>query len=169
NNMDSWHRFREVTQNLPQSHRVFRSSAPNYMGSDDTQRLTADAVKFLQDKDINTIMSFNRLPYTDAELDSLSDAGITYRHFPVDDFTSPSLGQLRDAYTFLLDRPAGSGVLVHCGYGRGRTGTVVTGLQLQFTKGNGPDVSVWAAENGVETRGQMEVLTSLRDSLKDEQ
>ncbi|TDL21207.1 phosphatases II [Rickenella mellea] len=167
--MDSWRRFREVTQYLPPSHRVFRSSAPNYMGSDDTQRLTSDAVEFLKETDINTIMSFNRFPYSDAELATLSNAGITYRHFPVDDFTSPSLDQLRDAYEFMLDRPGGSGILIHCGYGHGRTGTVVTGLQLHFTRGESPVVSVWPAVNGVETRGQIEVLTSLRDSLKDDQ
>jgi atypical dual specificity phosphatase len=45
-------------------------------------------------------------------------------HLPVPDMTSPSLDELRTAIRFMQDR-ADQGVVVHCGAGLGRTGTVL--------------------------------------------
>ncbi|KAF8869834.1 hypothetical protein BD779DRAFT_1583351 [Infundibulicybe gibba] len=152
---------------MPEGRRVYRSSAPNYRGSDATQRLTNDAVKFLQENRISGIISFSGLPYTPAELFLLGAAGIEYRHLPIPDFEAASLDQLLAAYNFVVDQGDDGGTLFHCGYGHGRTGTGITGIQLHTTHGENPDKSTWELENHVETPAQVAVLAKLRDSFRD--
>jgi len=159
--MSEWHQFSEVTRYVCAGQRLFRSSAPNYDGTDSTQRLTQSAVDFLVNQGINGIISFNSLRYTEQELGRLNEAGITYLHLPVVDFTAPTIQQLQAAIKFYQANTQG-GTLVHCGYGHGRTGTGVTALQLFATRGENPSESSWKTDNHVEEENQVEVLRELR-------
>ncbi|KAL5513800.1 hypothetical protein ACEPAH_4201 [Sanghuangporus vaninii] len=160
-----WKRFEQVLQYVYHGRKLFRSAAPNYDDKDDeSQNLTPTAVKFLTDKGINGVISFNTYSYTISQIAMLDNVGISYRHFAVKDFTAPTEDQLKDAIEFFRSIPNGS-VLIHCGYGHGRTGTGVTAMQLFATWGDSPDESKWN-ENHVETNEQRVVLRRLRDNFK---
>ncbi|KAL5513802.1 hypothetical protein ACEPAH_4203 [Sanghuangporus vaninii] len=109
-----WQRFGEITEHVFPGRRLFRSSAPNYAGRDETQMLTPTAVAFLKEKGINCVLSFNARSYAADEIAMLDKAGIKYRHFLVPDFHPPTIEQLNDAIEFALSIPDGS-ILVHCG------------------------------------------------------
>ncbi|KAL5536241.1 hypothetical protein ACEPAF_62 [Sanghuangporus sanghuang] len=109
-----WQRFGEVTQHVFPGRRLFRSSAPNYAGRDETQMLTPTAVAFLKEKGINCVLSFNARSYAADEIAMLDKAGIKYRHFLVPDYHPPTIEQLNDAIEFALSIPD-SCILVHCG------------------------------------------------------
>lgn len=159
--VEEWHRFLEVTKDVASGHKLYRASSPNYMGGDKTQKLTGTATRILTDHNIDSVISFNQYSYTDAEKKLLSDAKIAYLHLPVIDFHAAALDQLRQAITFFKNH---NPTLIHCGYGHGRTGTGVTALHLDFTKGQQPLESVWQSENHVEKPEQMDILRTLRDS-----
>ena len=58
--------------------------------------------------------------------DRLSSLGITHLHLPVPDFTAPSPETLAQAVSAIDETlSAGRAVSVNCGWGFGRTGTVV--------------------------------------------
>ncbi len=161
-----WHRWEEVKQYVSSGHRLFRSSAPNYVesGGDGSQNLTPTAAKFLQEQGITGVISFNQNRYIDAQIQMLQGYNIVYLHLPVKDFTAPTIQQLDSAIEFY--RPdSNPSVLMHCGYGWGRTGTGITALQLFKTKGANPPESEWQKVNHVERPVQMEVLREKRDSL----
>ena len=158
-----WHHWEQVTEYVKTGHKLYRSSAPNYAGSDSTQKLTSTAVQYLTSQGIDSIISFNVYSYTDSEKALLIPAKITYLHLAVVDYTAPTLTQLETAITFF---DAHKSTLFHCGYGHGRTGTGVTALQLAATKGQNPVESLWKSENYVEKSVQLAVLKKLRDKLK---
>lgn len=160
---EEWHRFEEVREYVYYGRRLFRSSAPNYNEAegDESQKLTPTAVQFLVEKGITSVVSFNTYPYTVSQIAMLENVGIVYRHLPVKDFTAPTEDQLKDAIEFFRSNPDGS-VLMHCGYGYGRTGTGITAAQLFATWGDSPDESEWETVNHVETDEQRTVLRSLR-------
>lgn len=66
-------------------------------------------------------------PETIEERDqTVVDAGLTFLHLPVEDFTAPSLPQLAEALAFVEQGIAADGkVVVHCWAGLGRAGTVL--------------------------------------------
>ncbi len=154
---EEWHRFLQVTNYIPAPYRLYRSSAPNYVNEDSDQKLTDTAVAFLVDKKITRIISANAVKYNATELGRLQKAGISYLHLPVVDFTAPTIAQLTSAADFFR-AATNTGTLVHCGYGYGRTGTFVTGLQLSMTSGKNPPESDWMSVNHVEKPGQVDVL-----------
>ena len=164
-----WRNWEEVTEYLqPQlqtGRRLFRSSSPNYAGSDSTQNLNQAAVDILVQRGIHRVISFNKIPYTQEELARLKQAGITYRHFPVKDFTAATIEQLREAAEFYAMGPPTS-VLMHCGFGHGRTGTGVTAIQLFTTSGQNPPEDEWKSKNHVERDEQVAVLKQFRASVQ---
>ena len=161
-----WYRWEQVTKYVSSGHKLYRSSTPNYAGLDLSQNLTPTAVQFLTDKGIDSIISFNQYSYTDDERKLLADAKISYLHLPVVDFNAPTLEQLESAITF-FNGAAHKSTLVHCGYGHGRSGTGVTGLQLNATRGENPPEADWKTVNHVENPTQIAVLRTLRDKLKE--
>jgi len=158
-----WENWAQVTKYVP-GKCLYRSSAPNYSGEDCTQQLTPATVGYLTENGIDSIISFNDHPYKADEHQLLINAKINYLHLPVKDFGAPTLGQLENAITFFT-KPEHQSMLVHCGFGRGRTGTGVTALQLHATRGREPDEIEWG-RNGVETERQSAVLRQLVKSLK---
>lgn len=164
----------EVTGFLPDGQKLYRSSAPNYKklpsgDHDSSQDLTQKSVDFLTKIGIDSIISFNKYKYNrDAlvRLESAKPKKIEYLHLSVQDFSAPTLEQLKEANTFFVGKKA---TLVHCGYGHGRTGTGVTALQIDTSNGQRlePFASAWWGSRGnhVEKRRQMSVLAELRSVL----
>jgi atypical dual specificity phosphatase len=57
---------------------------------------------------------------------TLARLGLTELHLPVEDFTAPTVEQLaRGVEAIAEEVEAGGKTLVHCGYGLGRTGTML--------------------------------------------
>ncbi|KAG8213631.1 hypothetical protein J3R82DRAFT_10320 [Butyriboletus roseoflavus] len=166
-----WERFMQVTTSVPTGHDLYRASAPNYDNQDSDQNLTQAAVDFLVSQGINSIISYNAYEYTAAEKARLTNAvpPIKYLHLKLEDFKPPTLAQLEQANDFFLENTS---TLVHCGYGMGRTGTGITGLQIYTVHGASlqPLAATWTSElysnpsgNNVETREQVSILAQQRN------
>jgi protein-tyrosine phosphatase len=154
---DIWQRFKEVTEHIPSDIRhLFRSSAPYYNGQDEPQNIDENAVEFLVQHNIHRIISLNGCSYTENSIELLAARNISYLHLPVEDFTAPTLEQI-NAATAMWSKKPDANTLVHCGYGQGRTGTMVTAIQIWETGGN-LDLEKAVSENGVERDVQREVL-----------
>jgi atypical dual specificity phosphatase len=84
--------------------------------------LAAD-LDFLREKGVGALVSLTISPL---EIKELSGAQMAYLHEPIRDFTAPSIEQLERIIGFIEDhhRERGRMVLVHCGAGLGRSGTV---------------------------------------------
>jgi len=152
-----WLRWKKVTEYLLPGRTIYRASCPNYGAS---RELTQKAVDWLKQNEVNSIISFNSVPYNQAELDRLNAAGISYRHYETEDWTSPSIKDLKEAAAFHESFPTAV-TLVHCGYGHGRTGTGVSAIQLYASDGVWPLEHQWMIDNKVEAIGQVESLREL--------
>jgi len=175
-NDDVYERFKEVTENIGElkGSRLFRSSAPNYdytpgEDSDRTQFFNNAAKTFLRDNNINAIVSMNEYNYTVRQPDTfnmLEEIDCQYKHLPVIDFKSPTIKDFRDAITFMKSISDGM-ILTHCGYGEGRTGTLVSAVQLWSTGGIKPTKDqVKANYNGVEDQSQKDTLEDWRKRIQ---
>ncbi|KAG9082223.1 hypothetical protein FS749_007019, partial [Ceratobasidium sp. UAMH 11750] len=143
--------FKQVTAYVDPNRTLYRGSSPNYTSGDSSQRLDQAAIDFLQSKKITCIISFNSIQYQAGWITQLRNLGIEYHWLPVTDFTAASIDQLKQTYQIYTGRPSGSSTLIHCGAGYGRTGTGVSAVQLQRTKGEQlPDRKAWDKDNEVE-------------------
>lgn len=83
----------------------------------------AGGLALLREKGFRAIIS---LTETTLDIPLLREFEFDYRHLPVMDFQPPSLEQIVEAVNFMeAHRKEGSGVLVHCAAGQGRTGTIL--------------------------------------------
>lgn len=137
---------------------LFRSSAPYYKNEDSEQKIDQKAIDVLKSKGINQIVSLNYDELNAAEKALLTDAGIRYVFLKVEDFQAPTVEQLKQGAEAIDDE--GKVTLVYCGYGQGRTGTMITAWQiLSLTVNIKADVAI--AESTAEKPAQEEVLREL--------
>ncbi|MEN8150253.1 MAG: dual specificity protein phosphatase family protein [Planctomycetota bacterium] len=115
---------------------------------------------------IDSILSLTeRSPFPDG-----TPNGTTHLHLPIADMTAPDRGTLTRAVDFLRDRlEGGASVLVHCGAGLGRTGTVLAAYLV--SEGIAPDDAmhlVRAARPGsIETYDQEQCIREFSPEARD--
>lgn len=164
-----FHRFEQVSGHIPSTDKLYRSSAPYYVDQDSDQRLTDASISFLRSKSITHVISLNSQADNADIKKKLQDAGIAYTPRPVEDFHAPTREDLRvGAQEFRKHR---TGTLVWCGYGHGRTGTMINGLQIYAEQDKAQPARLSHADyeknhveqyhNGKST-GQFEVLDQLQ-------
>jgi atypical dual specificity phosphatase len=88
-----------------------------------TGRTLAERLASLREQGIHAILSATREML---DLAILREFEMGYCHLPVEDMTSPSQSQIREAVAFIdAELAQGHGVLIHCRAGIGRTGTLL--------------------------------------------
>lgn len=160
-----FYRFEQVKLHLLPTDRLFRSSAPHYKSRDSDQRLDPESIAFLNKQNIKHVISVN-WPADDATItmtNTLRTAGIAHTPLKVEDHHAPTPEQLKKGNTeWEKHRP---GTLVWCGFGHGRTGTMVSGLQIMAEKKK-PHPHKFTHDdyvrNHVETQDQEDVLNKLQ-------
>lgn len=139
---------------------LFRSSAPYYdetaINPDASQKMTRRAANFLSQQGVTTLISVNHYRLSDAEIQILTNASIYYMHYPVEDFHPPNAGSLRSSVNEILASTGAT--LVYCGYGQGRTGTVITAWEILTGQ---KDVERAIQDSTAETAGQEAELRKL--------
>jgi len=134
--------------------KLARSSAPYYSSVDTDQKITDSVADYLSSRLINLVVSLNHYPLSLAQVNILGSRGILYHHIPVPDYHAPGKDELINAATRMENRIS----LVWCGFGAGRTGTMVTAWQIL----TGRQDKVTAIDlSTAETNDQEKVLNSL--------
>ncbi|KJZ76876.1 hypothetical protein HIM_03753 [Hirsutella minnesotensis 3608] len=157
-------RFEWVVDHLGPGEKLARSSAPHYHGKDSDQTLTKESVAFLKSQGITHVIGVNSDAENEEIRSRLRQGGIDYTALVVADLTSPTVGQLRQAYDAF--RRHKTGTLVWCGYGHGRTGTAVSAIQILSETGRGSGYKFTDEDfnkNHVETETQLKTLRALQN------
>jgi len=85
--------------------------------------MTRNQVKWLREHGVDAIISLTEDPLP---REWISEAGLEYRHMPLEDHATPDPDVLKQIVDELLDLiDSGKRVLVHCAAGLGRTGVVL--------------------------------------------
>jgi atypical dual specificity phosphatase len=83
----------------------------------------ANDVWDLKECGVGAIVSLTEKPLDSGPITSLN---MDYLHLPIPDMSAPSLGEIERFLSFAVDMiDRGRSVLVHCGAGLGRTGTML--------------------------------------------
>ncbi|WP_290580783.1 dual specificity protein phosphatase family protein [Ketobacter sp.] len=150
--------------------RVARASQPNYNNTDRVQEYSMHNILFLKMKGIRCIISANHEGISEESTRKLAAANIAHHHYRVEDFQPPTPAQLQNAANMIQHVTQGGGaVLVHCGYGQGRTGTFVAAWAMLkcFDGGDGKrslsrdqmcDLNFLRTNFGVETQPQVNAI-----------
>lgn len=162
------YRFEIVKEYIAPGDLLARSSAPYYHGSDSDQKITDETIAFFKESGITHVISLNSQANAEDMKTALATAGIAYTPRPVEDFHTLTPEDFQQGWeSFVQHR---NGTLVWCGYGHGRTGTMVSGLQMQAQHERGESLE-WIAgdygKNHVETPEQEAALDALQKRLRD--
>ncbi|KAI9644766.1 hypothetical protein NHQ30_006793 [Ciborinia camelliae] len=157
----------------PGPYTLQRSSSPNYDGKvDKSQHITAAGIAFLQKQKIGHVICLNSDVMSSHAIGhefANANPKIAFTHIPVEDYHSPTLGEMERGYQAYV--AAKKDTLVWCGYGFGRTGMMITALQYKIQKAKGKTVKLTHADyssNHVEqyhqglSTGQYETLDALQ-------
>ncbi|KYK59042.1 hypothetical protein DCS_00169 [Drechmeria coniospora] len=159
--------LRRVRKYMAHTDRLFASSSPNYDGRDSSQRITAGTIEFLRVNGITNVISLNGEANSDHIIRALAAANIAYTPLPVKDFLSPTLHDLARGWASFLRRR--NGTIIWCGYGHGRTGTMVTALQM-YSQQQRSEFRPWTRDdylsNFVESESQTHTLDRLQNILQ---
>ncbi len=136
--------------------RRFRRASPDQL-TDDLAALRADGIA--------AIVTLTTRPLPP---EALARHELVTLHVPIRDFAAPSVEQLATAIAWIDDQLAnGNPTLLHCGGGRGRTGTVLAAWLVAH--GRTVEEAVAAVRHirprAVETRGQWRALGRFRESV----
>ncbi len=126
-----------------------------------------DDLAFLSRQGIKAILSLSETPL---EADSVRGNGFSYLHVPVADFTAPTIEKVEKCVDFIErmvsieDRP----VVVHCGAGCGRTGTILACYWV--SRGLSADEAVERVRSArpcsIETESQRALIYQYEEHLK---
>lgn len=114
---------------------LYRSSAPYYYGNweaemgqepDHSQHVDYRIAGELTNRGIKTVISLNHFPLPPLGKNYLLTRQIDYIHLPVPDFGVPNLFDL----VRVACASRGKSTLVWCGYGQGRTGLMVSAIEI---------------------------------------
>lgn len=102
-----------------------RSAQPNYKGKDAPHEIGFLQADFLKKKGITCVISSNEYELPDHSKKLLGSHGIAYFHFRIKDYTAASDKELMTVADIIEANRKRGATLVHCGFGEGRTGTMV--------------------------------------------
>ncbi|PHH79469.1 hypothetical protein CDD80_4696 [Ophiocordyceps camponoti-rufipedis] len=159
---DGFSRFQRVTDKLRPTDRLFRSSAPHYRSSEADQILTPASIKFLKDNSINQVIGVNSLPNMPRIRNTLAENDVAYVPLVVTDMQAPTLEGFMTAYKAFRSV---EGTLVWCAYGYGRSGTVISALQILRQYERSTPVPLTESDyrtNRVESEKQIQALNKLK-------
>ncbi|EJP68034.1 protein-tyrosine phosphatase [Beauveria bassiana ARSEF 2860] len=164
-------RFEFVKEFMGSENELARSSAPYYAGQDSHQKITPETIAALKKHGVTHIISANAEANNEEIKKALAEAGITYTPLPVQDFKAATQDDFQRAWDAFVSNRGTGATLVWCGYGHGRTGTIISALQM-FAEHERGQLHTWSRSdydrNHVETAGQRSALETLQQRLQSE-
>ncbi|PMB64673.1 hypothetical protein BM221_009513 [Beauveria bassiana] len=164
-------RFEFVKEFMGSENELARSSAPYYAGQDSHQKMTPETIAALKKHGVTHIISANSEANNEEIKKALAEAGITYTPLPVEDFKAATQDDFQRAWDAFVSNRGTGATLVWCGYGHGRTGTIISALQM-FAEHERGQLHTWSRSdydrNHVETAGQRSALETLQQRLQSE-
>lgn len=112
--------------------KIFRSSQPYYKDEEDSlQKFDTPAISILKTYNIKSIISLNRYLIHENSATALSKESISYHNLSITDFKTPSPKELLYGCQVIDNAlKQGGNILVYCGFGQGRTGTMMTAYEI---------------------------------------
>ncbi|KAM3512760.1 hypothetical protein MY11210_003634 [Beauveria gryllotalpidicola] len=164
-------RFEFVKELMGPGNELARSSAPYYAGQDSHQKITPETIAALKKHGITHVISANSEANNEEIKNALTEAGIAYTPLPVQDFKAATQDDFQRAWDAFVSNRGTGATLVWCGYGHGRTGTIISALQM-FAEHERGQSHTWSLadydRNHVETAGQRSALDTLQQRLQSE-
>ena len=151
-----------------------RSSQPNYQeidGKHDFGFLQAD---FLKQKKITCVISSNEFGIPEHSKKLLATHGISYSHYKLEDRRALKPEQLVAAAEIIEGNRKRGATLVYCGFGQGRTGTIVAAWAVLKHKNLSPaalsgfcNYTNLRSEFGVEEQNQVNAIRAAANLQED--